>query len=143
MSLLNTKFFLIIIMSVIEKDELIINLKILSQLSKNRKLITKESYLNLESNNTFQIPEFFKRWFRGDSRDEALKKIDNIIVKSIDYLKKFEEIEFYLKNSIIGLENLKDTYSNCTQTRARIDVIIEKINIAIGTNENDNTNFDI
>jgi len=132
-------------MSIPEKDELIINLKILSQLEKNRKLITKETYLNLESDNTIQVPEFVKRWFRGDSRDEALKKIDNIIVKSINLLDKYNDLEQYLKDSIIGLENLKDTYSKCTQTRARIDVIIEKINKALNLNQNynSNENFDL
>lgn len=131
-------------MSIPEKDELIINLKILSQLEKNRKLITKETYLNLESDQTFQVPESFRRWFRGDSRDESLKKIDNIIVKSINLVEKYSELEDYLKDSIIGLENLKDTYSKCTQTKARIDVIIEKINKAINPNlKNDNSNFDL
>jgi len=130
-------------MSIPEKDELIINLKILSQLEKNRKLITKETYLNLESDNTVQIPEFFKRWFRGDSRDEALKKIDNIIVKAINLIEKYNDLEQYLKDSIIGLENLKDTYSKCTQTKARIDVIIEKINKVIQPNQNNFDNFDL
>ena len=132
-------------MSIPEKDELIINLKILSQLEKNRKLITKETYLNLESDNTIQVPEFMKRWFRGDSRDESLKKIDNIIVKSINLVEKYNVLEQYLKDSIIGLENLKDTYSKCTQTKARIDVIIEKINKAFNLNQNSNSleNFDL
>lgn len=128
-------------MSIPEKDELIINLKILSQLEKNRKLITKESYLNLESDNTIQVPESLKRWFRGDSRDESLKKIDNIIVKAIGMIDKYDDLENYLKDSVIGLENLKDTYSKCTQTRARIDVIIEKINKAIYPNKETNTNL--
>ena len=131
-------------MSIPEKDELIINLKILSQLEKNRKLITKETYLNLESDNTIQVPESLKRWFRGDSRDESLKKIDNIIVKSIRMLEKYDDLELYLRESIIGLENLKDTYSKCTQTRARIDVIIEKINKVINpNNEQEDLNFDL
>jgi hypothetical protein len=132
-------------MSIPEKDELIINLKILSQLEKNRKLITKETYLNLESDNTVQIPEFFKRWFRGDSRDEALKKIDNIIVKAINLMDKYDDLEQYLTDSIIGLENLKDTYSKCTQTKARIDVIIEKINKVLHPNQNNDklNNFDL
>jgi len=49
-------------------------------------------------------------------------------MKSEQYLKSNPEIEDYLKNAISGLENLKQTYSNCTQTQARLDVIIDKIN---------------
>jgi hypothetical protein len=114
-------------MSVPEKDELIINLKVLSQLSKNRKLSTKESFLNLEPNEGITLPESFRRWWRGDSREETLKKLDNIIVKSVSLLEKHTELRQYLESSIIGLENLKETYTDCTQTRARLDVIIDKL----------------
>ena len=36
-------------------------------------------------------------------------------------------INTYLQRSIKGLENLKETYSICGKTKARIDVIIRKI----------------
>lgn len=112
-------------MSVPEKDELIINLTVLSQLNKNRKISTKECFLNIEPVEVY-IPESLRRWWRGDSREETLKKLDNIIVKAVSLLKKHEELIQYLKKSLIGLENLKQTYTECTQTNARLDVIIDK-----------------
>jgi hypothetical protein len=112
-------------MSVPEKDELIINLTVLSQLNKNRKISTKECFLNIEPVEVY-IPESVRRWWRGDSREETLKKLDNIIVKAVSLLKKHEELIQYLKKSLIGLENLKQTYTDCTQTNARLDVIIDK-----------------
>lgn len=110
-----------------EINEIIVNLNILSKLEKNRKLITKQQYLNIDTSKT-KITEAFSRWWREEGRDDTLKKIDWLVLKSEQYLKSNPEIEDYLKNAISGLENLKQTYSNCTQTQARLDVIIDKIN---------------
>ena len=130
-------------MSIPEKDELIINLKILSQVDKNRKLLTKESLLNIEpikKSMFLQFPESIRRWWSGNNRDETLKKIDNIVEKCISMIKKNKDLGPYLINSITGIKNLKETYSECPQTRARLDVIIDKINNCIKEN---NLNTDI
>ena len=116
-------------MSIPEKDELIINLKVLSKLDKNNKLTTKEKFLNLQS--SYMLPEALSRWWNGDNRDESLKFLDNLATKSIKLLKENDDLLQNIKESLIGLENLKDTYSKCTQTNARLDVIIEKINKGI------------
>ncbi len=116
-------------MSIPEKDELIINLKVLSKLDKNNKLTTKEKFLNLQS--SYLLPEAISRWWNGDNRDESLKFLDNLATKSIKFLKENNDLLQNIKESLVGLENLKDTYSKCTQTNARLDVIIEKINKGI------------
>ena len=110
-----------------EVNEIIINLNVLSKLEKNKKLITKQQYLNIDSSKN-RITEAFSRWWREEGRDDTLKKLDLLIIKSEQYLKSNPEIGGYLKNAISGLENLKQTYSNCTQTQARLDVLIDKIN---------------
>tara|TARA_A100001015_G_C14697099_1_gene596779 strand:+ start:13 stop:459 length:447 start_codon:yes stop_codon:yes gene_type:complete len=131
-------------MSIPEKDELIINLKILSQVDKNRKLLTKESLLNIEPIKKSMFlqfpPESIRRWWTGNNRDETLKKIDNIVEKCISMINKNKDLGPYLINSITGIKNLKETYSECPQTRARLDVIIDKINNCIVEN---NLNTDI
>ena len=116
-------------MSIPEKDELIINLKVLSKLDKNNKLTTKEKFLNLQS--SYLLPEALSRWWNGDNRDESLKFLDNLATKSIKFLNENDDLLQNIKESLVGLENLKDTYSKCTQTNARLDVIIEKINKGI------------
>tara|TARA_B100000674_G_C37104200_1_gene585987 strand:+ start:30 stop:473 length:444 start_codon:yes stop_codon:yes gene_type:complete len=121
-------------MSIPEKDELIINLKVLSKLDKNNKLTTKEKFLNLQS--SYILPEAISRWWNGDNRDESLKFLDNLATKSIKFLNENDDLLQNIKESLIGLENLKDTYSKCTQTNARLDVIIEKINKGIKDYEN-------
>tara|TARA_S200000501_G_C20357848_1_gene540552 strand:+ start:107 stop:541 length:435 start_codon:yes stop_codon:yes gene_type:complete len=125
-----------------EIDELIINLAILSKLEINKKLSTKESYLNIENNNgTLQsILEGPKRWWYGECRDTAIKKIDLLISKSLRNCKDHPILVDYLQNSIKGLENLKNTYLDCTQTNARLDVIIDKINRNLNNKNNKNNN---
>jgi len=121
-------------MSISEFDEAVINLNILSNLDQNKKLITKETYLNVEVNN-FLLPEFLKRWYRGDGRDKSVKKVDEIVRKSLKILSEHPEIESYLVNSVKGIENLKATYSSDVQTVARLNTIIDKINRKITINE--------
>lgn len=41
--------------------------------------------------------------------------------------KKGYDLKVYLQNSITGLRNLKETYATCSQTKARLDVVINKI----------------
>ena len=112
-------------------EEIIINLKILQNLEKNQKLITRGAYLNIESPSL--IPEFIRRWNRQDNRVETLKRINTIVNSAIENLDKNEifNIKEYLVGSKEGINNLKETYSTCSQTCARLDIILDKINTVI------------
>ncbi len=116
-------------MPVSEIDDVLINLKVLESLEINKKLITRDTYLNVEPNKT--IPECIRRWWRQDDRNETIRKIDDIIEKALRLRNEKDNSEVldpYLINSIKGLRNLKQTYSLCVQTCARLDTIIAKIN---------------
>jgi len=113
----------------VEYDEVVVNLKVLASVSVNSKLYTRGSLLNIEQSSI--IPEGIRRWYRNDNRDESLKKIDRIITKSMLYTKDYPQVLQYLKESKIGLLNMKDTYSLCIQTVARLDTIIAKIDVCI------------
>jgi len=113
----------------VEYDEVVVNLKVLASVSVNSKLYTRGSLLNIEQASI--IPEGIRRWYRNDNRDESLKKIDRIITKSMLYTKNYPQVLQYLKESKIGLLNMKDTYSLCIQTVARLDTIIAKIDVCI------------
>ena len=110
-------------------DELIVNLKVISKVQINTKLYTSGIYLNLEQPS--YIPESVRRWIRQDSRDETIKKINRIITRSLDdYLRepvKNAIYKLHLLEAKKGLLNLRETYSNCIQTVARIDTLISKI----------------
>tara|TARA_Y100001970_G_C14245271_1_gene867699 strand:- start:4072 stop:4494 length:423 start_codon:yes stop_codon:yes gene_type:complete len=135
-------------------QELIVNLKVLESLETNQKLITKETILNIESLSI--IPESARRWLRQDNREESIKKITNIVDSAINIIeskkygdnnnlsstmyydcKEDNEVDInnvniidYLVKSKKGLHNLKNTYSACKKTVAKIDWIIDKIDNA-------------
>ncbi len=118
----------------IEYDEVVVNLKVIASITINSKLYTKGSLLNLEQYSV--VPESVRRWYRCDSRDDAIKKIDRVIMKAITYLTKEanrETITKYLKDAKTGILNMKDTYSGCVQTSARLDTIIDKIDTAMAS----------
>ena len=112
-------------------EEVIINLKILQKLEKNQKLITRGAYINVET--TSLIPEFLRRWNRQDNRMETLKKINTIVNSAIELMNKTDSfnIKDYLMGARDGIINLKETYSTCCQTCARLDIILDKINCII------------
>ena len=116
-----------------EIDNITINLNVLSNLEQNKKIITKESYLNVEKQS--YIPEGIRRTWRGDSRNETVKKIEMIINKAIELKEENCQLGFLLQNSKKGIKNLKETYSDCTQTKARLDSILQKIDLAFNDND--------
>jgi hypothetical protein len=70
-----------------------------------------------------------RRWYRQDSRDESIKRIDRTITKAIAYLPKELVMYQYLKEAKVGILNMKETYSTCIQTMARLDTILDKIDL--------------
>ena len=110
-----------------EIEEIIINLKLLEQVEKGQKLITRYAYLNIEP--TTFIPECIRRWKRQDNRNETIKTINRIINDALSLLTKEPRIKMYLRKSKQGIMNLKDTYSMCHQTCARLDMILDKIKV--------------
>ena len=121
-----------------DKEELLINLKVLSQLQKNQKLISRGAYINIEIVSI--IPEFLRRWNRQDNRHESIKKINSIVNRSVEFITSWEKdledgeinvdldnMKQYLENALNGIKNLKETYATCTQTCARIDITLANI----------------
>ena len=111
----------------IEYDEVVVNLKVIASITVNAKLYTKGSYLNIEQQSI--VPESVRRWYRQDNRDESIKRIDRTITKAIAYLPREKAMQQYLKDAKIGILNMKETYSICVQTVARLDTILDKIDV--------------
>ncbi len=110
-----------------EDNAIIINLKVIASIQPNDKINTSDNFLNIETKNL--IPQFVKRWWRHDDRNESLNRIDDIITEALG--KNNAIILENVEGALPGLNNFKSTYSKCIQTIARINTIIEKINIAI------------
>jgi hypothetical protein len=109
-----------------DREEVIINLKLLEQVEKGQKISTRDSYLNIETVNLF-VPLCVRRWKRQESRDDTIKTINRIINDALVISKKDPKMKHYLERAKIGIMNLKETYSMCHQTCARIDTILDKI----------------
>jgi len=118
-----------------EREEIIINLKLIESVQKMQKLTTRDVYLNIESPSL--IPECVRRWKRQDGRDSTIKKINEIVNYAIELVKQDDQsIKEYMLKSCIGISNLKETYATCNQTCARLDMILDKIHsIEIKNNE--------
>jgi hypothetical protein len=106
-------------------DDVTVNLKLLARVQKHQKIITRDSYLNVEAKSI--IPECVRRWRRGDDRHSTIQKINTIITAALELLPSTPMLRSELFEACEGIENLKETYSDCSQTCARLDTIIDKI----------------
>jgi hypothetical protein len=106
-------------------EEIVVNLKILEKIEKYQKLNTQDKFLNIETKSI--VPEAIRRWRRGDDRNNAILQIQASVTNGVDLMTQHPALKKYLSNSVQGIENLKITYSGCSQTCARLDTIIDKI----------------
>jgi hypothetical protein len=107
-------------------NEIIVNLNVLSELKEKNKLVTKETFFNIDTSNPYIQPGL--RWWYGNSRDNSITKINLLINEAFNFYKFKPEILNYLEKSKKGLENLKKTYNDCAKSQARINIIIDEIN---------------
>jgi len=111
-----------------EIDDLRANLKVLACLEANKKIMAKDNIINIESSS--YMPESIKRAYRGDSREVTIKKIDSLVVSAISYT---NNSTINLKDDLIqakkGITNLVETYSDCSKTQARLNTILDKIEL--------------
>jgi hypothetical protein len=74
-------------------DNVILNLKIMTEVKKNDKLTFTDNILNIDRENIFQA---FRRWYNGDSR-----------TKSLEYINTIFESAFSLANTLIDELNIQ------------------------------------
>ena len=110
-----------------DREEIIVNLKLLESVQKMQKITTRDVFLNIEPPSL--IPECIRRWKRQDGRDTTIKKINEIVNSSIGIIQEHKDtiLKDYLIKSCVGIANLKETYAMCKQTCARLDTILDKI----------------
>jgi hypothetical protein len=130
-----------------EIDTYLLNLKIISKLEQNDKLITTEKLLKIDKPTIFQGVH---RWMSSESRTNTLEILNQIYENSFDITdillnkekdldenkKELEEsnsqifqkfiIEF--TNSLSGIDNLKKTYKDDILILSQLDMISNKIN---------------
>jgi hypothetical protein len=106
-------------------DNIITNLKILSMVQKNEKLCIRKGYLQIDKVSKFQ---FLKRFLFNDSRDNTLIYLKQLIrnIKMILETKRDLVIDDF-DNIVMGINNLKITYSDDPMIIASFDHIVTKL----------------
>lgn len=108
-----------------EPEEIIVNLNVLHQIKKGQKLSTRGAFLDIEA--PYLIPECIRRWRRQETRNDMINTMNKVINSAIYLNRTDPSVLPYIKKAVIGIDNLKQTYSMCHQTCARLDMILDKI----------------
>ena len=122
-------------------DELILELKIISNIAKGGKLTSENGKLKIDDRYNFQG---LRRQYNGDSREKSIELLSILLNRIYDYIdlliesdnkekikNNLTKFENELKNTIIGLENLKSTYQGHVETISKLDIIIDNIKTKI------------
>jgi hypothetical protein len=136
----------------------IINLRIISKIQIEDKIAFQNNHFIIEKPNLYQG---IFRWKNGDNRNISLHCIEVLISNVFTILEQLQDIKttecqellakYYiktnfkdkeridiinlllteLKNALVGIENLKETYIGDDLTKSKIELLIEKINYKI------------
>ena len=130
-------------------DENILNLKIISKIKENDKLLANKSLLEIDSPHLFQS---VNRWYNKENRNITIEKLNNILEGTFKITKIllekekdnkeekslednnsqiFQNLILEMKNSLVGIENLKKTYSEDILASSQLDLLISKLSSRI------------
>ena len=108
-----------------EPEEIIVNLNVIRQIKKGQRLSTRGEFLDIET--PYLVPECIRRWRRQETRNDMINSLNKVINSAIQLYRTDPTILPYIEKAVSGIDNLKQTYSMCHQTCARIDMILDKI----------------
>jgi|MEHZ01.4.fsa_nt_MEHZ011039589.1_2 hypothetical protein len=119
-------------MSTPSADALFVNLKLLAACRPYEKLNTKAQFFELVSPEYSMIPQFLSRWWRGETRADALQKIHSMYfaaseLMTLDTVSPSEKarLKQHIIQSVLGIESLKKTYETDKTTIAKLDCIMD------------------
>ena len=130
----NTNEAAIITESNLNIETVVLNLKLISKIKQNEKLIIDNKIIKVD----VRILQNIRRWLTSDGRDESIDYVEFIISETIAYINNLVDDNnlVYSKSKLIeelsntcnGLDNLKSTYKIDNIITSRIDILKEKIN---------------
>ena len=118
----------------LSKEDIFVNLTLIAKIEVGDKLIRSKSDKHLNIDTSYL--QFITRWFRGNSRNTSLQFINLVLCKAFEIndilLKEKNAQQLFrlttdFKNSLNGLNNLKQTYSYDKLIQSEIDVMIDNI----------------
>ena len=112
-------------------EDIVLNLKLISKIKQNDKMIIINQILNVDS----RLLQSVRRWYTCDNRNDTVQFIENVINTAIDYMNHdktnkvydVDSIKIELKNTLQGLDNLSATYKIDNLIISKIDILKEKI----------------
>jgi hypothetical protein len=131
-------------------EDIFINLTLLSKIDVGDKLIQNGSMKHINIDTSYF--QFITRWFKGSNRNNSLKFINHVLNKAFEYNDNMLEekseksavavfrLTADLKNSLNGLNNLKQTYSTDKLIQSELDVMIDNVRNKLDLNSK-NLNF--
>jgi hypothetical protein len=131
-------------------EDIFINLTLLSKIDVGDKLIQNGNMKHINIDTSYF--QFITRWFKGSNRNNSLKFINHVLNKAFEYNDSMLEekseksavtvfrLTADLKNSLNGLNNLKQTYSTDKLIQSELDVMIDNIRNKLDLNSK-NLNF--
>jgi hypothetical protein len=108
---------------------IIINLKIISKLQPHVRLDTSGILFKIY-NSTGYLPVWAVRWWAVHNRKQDLSRVALLFEETFTYITdggKDPQIMTALKDSIVGLKNLKTTYEEDITSVSSIEYIIDKL----------------
>ena len=133
-------------------DEKLVNLKIISKIKKDDKLVCSGDLLEIDD--TKWLLQGLVRWYGKASRKQTVEKINLVINDVFIFIDKtlkdelththekhaesvlrednseiLQKFFLHLSNCIEGLENLKATYKGDESVVSKLDVLIDKIKV--------------
>lgn len=118
-------------------DNILLNLKMLSQINPNDKLYTENGQIRIDNPTVMQG---IHRWMNDFSRTKTMDDLDILINNTQVFVKEnigkenrteednrhCQKILVEISKSLTGIQNLKITYKDDTFIQSRLDVINEK-----------------
>lgn len=124
------------------EDVVWINLKVLARIPPYHRLNTQNELFYIEKNSLWN-PVALWRFFRGDNREAAIKRIDDLVEKATVLLEKVSADQVYRKlvdhlvGAKQGLQNLQKTYVEDLTMTASIERLLDKIEHVLPIVDND------
>lgn len=118
----------------INVDEIILNLKMISKIKQNNKMIIVNGVISVD----VRVLQPLLRWYTSDTREDTIAFITNIINSALslvggeqrlsNHIYDKDTIKQELLSTMQGLDNLSATYKIDNLMVSKIDILREKIN---------------
>ena len=116
-----------------KNDTMYVNLKILAKLQPFQRINTRAQLFKIADPDEWSLPEFIIRWWSSATRESDFNRIKDLYQDAQDIIEstrtKNERLIEHLQESKKGLVSLQKTYENDVTMKARIDTLLERVEL--------------